>query len=208
MNKIFEKYSYHHGNLKEALINSAQIILYEEGYKELSMRKIAKMSNVSAAAPYRHFDDLDHLIYELVERGYTKLTESIGNVKRKNAGYPLIQLKKAGFAYINFAFSNQNLYKLMFEYEFPKNSIYKSVNELQRAPYSIICDLIRECRNDGMINVRSAKKAAFTAWILIHGFVLLIFGNQSFLKRLRKRDLSRIIQDQLEFWYKGIKKQD
>jgi len=98
MNKIFEKYSYHHGNLKEALIHSAQIILLEEGDKELSMRKIAKFANVSAAAPYRHFEDLDHLIYELVERGYKKLTENVASVKRKNIGYPLVQLKKAGIS--------------------------------------------------------------------------------------------------------------
>lgn len=58
MNKIFVKYSYDHGNLRDAVINSPQIILLKDGYTELSIIKIAKMSNVSASAPYRHFKDI------------------------------------------------------------------------------------------------------------------------------------------------------
>lgn len=74
-----------------------------------------------------------------------------------------MQLRKACNANTIFDFAYQNLYKRMFEYEVSKNSIYKSIIDLQREPYSIVCDLIRDCRNDGIIIIRSIKKAELTA---------------------------------------------
>ena len=54
--------NYHHGNLREALIGNAVKILEEEGIEALTLRRVARASGVSQAAPYSHFSDKRALI--------------------------------------------------------------------------------------------------------------------------------------------------
>jgi AcrR family transcriptional regulator len=66
--------SYHHGNLKQELINCACRLCEENGYETLSMRSIAKESGVSQTAPYRHFDTKESLYASVAMEGFKKLS--------------------------------------------------------------------------------------------------------------------------------------
>ena len=61
---------YHHGNLKEKLIQSAYDWISENGIEGISLRKIAKISNVSQTAPYRHFSSKEHLLADVTKLGF------------------------------------------------------------------------------------------------------------------------------------------
>ena len=69
--------TYHHGNLRNALIVASMAILAEEGAAALTLRKAARKAGVSHAAPYRHFADKDALLAAIAEEGFQRLSAMI-----------------------------------------------------------------------------------------------------------------------------------
>ena len=69
--------NYHHGNLKEELISCASAMCERDGYTKLSIRSLAKESNVSQTAPYRHFKTKEDLYAAVSRNGFNKLSKAI-----------------------------------------------------------------------------------------------------------------------------------
>ena len=103
--------SYHHGNLKQELIDCACKMCERDGYTKLSIRSLAKESNVSQTAPYRHFKTKEDLYAEIAKEGFNKLYKTISKVKSKNIEENLVFL---GEEYVAFGVKNANTYDLMF----------------------------------------------------------------------------------------------
>ena len=110
---------YHHGNLKEKLIQSAYDWISKNGIEGISLRKIAKISNVSQTAPYRHFSSKEHLLAEVTELGFEKFLFELSSAKKSNN--PVENLINSGIKYIEFGMKNQNIISLMFDYPLPKS---------------------------------------------------------------------------------------
>lgn len=81
MKKSPDKNSYHHGDLKKALLEASLRILKDEGYKALSLRKAATYAGVSQSAPYRHYEDLESLYADIAEEGFRMLAERQKNFR-------------------------------------------------------------------------------------------------------------------------------
>ena len=74
----FDRQGYHHGNLKEALIEAAQRFIAERGLGGFTLADAAKLVGVTPAALYRHFRGRDALVAEVAFRGFTQLAERLG----------------------------------------------------------------------------------------------------------------------------------
>jgi len=68
--------SYHHGNLKQELIDCACKLCERDGYTKLSIRSLAKESGVSQTAPYRHFETKETLYASVATEGFKKLSKA------------------------------------------------------------------------------------------------------------------------------------
>ena len=69
---------YHHGDLRQALMDSADAILEREGPNALSLRAVAREAGVSPAAPYHHFKDKDELLVRHRPReGFDRLKKAL-----------------------------------------------------------------------------------------------------------------------------------
>ena len=103
--------SYHHGNLKEELIKAACVLCEREGYTKLSIRNLAKESNVSQTAPYRHFKTKECVYAAVAERGFNKLSKVMyfDTSKKITKQHLLDSCNK----YIDFGLRNANTYDLM-----------------------------------------------------------------------------------------------
>ena len=75
------KPSYHHGDLRSALLDAALDIISELGPQQLTIREVARRAGVSHAAPYRHFADKDQLILAVVEQGFELMRQTIADKK-------------------------------------------------------------------------------------------------------------------------------
>ena len=69
--------AYHHGNLKKELVRCACKMCERDGYTKLSIRSLAKESNVSQTAPYRHFKTKEDLYAAIAKEGFEKLNKKI-----------------------------------------------------------------------------------------------------------------------------------
>ena len=105
--------AYHHGNLREALIEAGLAHLERNDAETLSLRDLARQTGVSANAVYRHFDDKAALQAALAAEGFRRLLaeqQAAAQAQRS----PRITLLEAGRAYLRFAHSQPALYRLMF----------------------------------------------------------------------------------------------
>jgi AcrR family transcriptional regulator len=105
---------YHHGNLREALIEAARVLIAQKGPEGLTLSEAAKLVGVTAAAPYRHFADRRALLNELAQIGFQQFADHLENAW--DAGQPDARSAylRVGLAYMAFVQNEPGLYAAMF----------------------------------------------------------------------------------------------
>lgn len=107
--------SYHHGNLRQALVEATLSLIEEKGPLGFTLAEAARLAGVSAAAPYRHFRNREDLIAEVARQGFVIFGEQLERAFNEGRPSPLSAFTAAGRAYLNFARSNPGHYIAMFE---------------------------------------------------------------------------------------------
>src|SRR5689334_1657694 len=97
------EHAYHHGDLRNALIQAGLKILAKEGAQALTLREVARRANVSHAAPYRHFASKEALLAAIAEEGFNEFAARLQVVAQNNTSDPRAQLYEATRAYVQFA---------------------------------------------------------------------------------------------------------
>ena len=147
--------SYHHGDLRAALLQAAGELLEKQGIAGLSLREAARQAGVSHNAPYRHFPDRDALLAALAAEGFSWLSKGFENAARER-----------GLAYVRFALKHPQRFRLMFGGVVPIAS-YPELREQGLRAYKGLEDSFRDLGDD-------APVAAAAAWSLVHGLSNLI----------------------------------
>ena len=106
---------YHHGNLKEALLQAALNLIAQKGAAGFTFADAARMAGVSPAAPYRHFRDRDELLSSIAQRGFEQFEALL--VQAWDDGRPdtIAAFERLGKAYLAFAREEPAFYSAMFE---------------------------------------------------------------------------------------------
>ncbi len=107
---------YHHGDLRSALLQEANVMLKESGIDGLSLRQLAERVGVSRMAPYHHFRDKHDLLCALATEGFRELDRLIDRASPQASAVKDLQTTLAGFVrdYLRFAIDNPDRYELMF----------------------------------------------------------------------------------------------
>lgn len=108
-----DRRGYHHGNLKEALVEAARRFIAERGLGGFTLVDAARLVGVTPAALYRHFRGREDLVGEVAFRGFTDLAERLGRALR-GPGTPLERFTRMGEAYLAFAEQEPGYYAAMF----------------------------------------------------------------------------------------------
>ncbi|MBN8291200.1 WHG domain-containing protein [Rhodobacter sp. NTK016B] len=109
------KRGYHHGNLRQALVDAALVLIAEKGPTGFTMAEAAKSASVSAAAPYRHFAGREDLIAEVAAQGYDVFADVLEFAYNGGEPSPLAAFEAVGRAYLAFARKYPGHYMAMFE---------------------------------------------------------------------------------------------
>jgi AcrR family transcriptional regulator len=109
------KRGYHHGNLRQALVEAALELIAEKGPQGFTMAEAAKAADVSAAAPYRHFTGREDLIVEMARQGFDLFADLLEFAYRDGQPSPLAAFEAVGRAYLAFARKHPGHYVAMFE---------------------------------------------------------------------------------------------
>lgn len=124
---------YHHGNLKEALVEAALNLIAEKGPAGFTFAEAARSAGVSPAAPYRHFRDRDELLASIAERGFQQFEERLSAAWDDGRPDTVTAFERLGKAYLAFARDEQPYYSAMFESGLPIDSHPATMAASERA---------------------------------------------------------------------------
>ena len=165
--------SYHHGDLRAALIKAAAAEIERGGYENLSLRELAQSLGVSRAAPYRHFADRRALLAAVAADGFDRLTAIYRKVIAAGTT-PRTRLAAAGRGYLAFAAERPQLFRLMFVSDLlgrstvpPDPALIKAADECYTMFERLVAATL-DHPDDGAI-----KAAAIAMMSTSYGFALL-----------------------------------
>lgn len=164
---------YHHGDLRIALLESAEAELREKGIEGFSLRGVAKRAGVSHAAPAHHFSDANGLLSALAAVGFERFLARQRDFKDQAGGSPEDQIRAATLGYVNFALENPALFRLMFSSDRPDFAT-EALDMASSAGFTaLVKDIERLCGADPYTDQRAMRQVSAT-WALAHGMADLL----------------------------------
>ncbi|MEV7657584.1 WHG domain-containing protein [Streptomyces anulatus] len=158
--------TYHHGDLRRAILDAALDAIAANGPGALSLRDLARRAGVSHAAPAHHFKDRTGLLTAVAAEGYALFADAL-------AGAP--DLRERGVAYVRFAATHPAHFQVMFQPDLHRTDDPDLLAARTRATEALragVADLPPAGRGE------DDRLAGVAAWSLAHGFAtLLLSGN-------------------------------
>jgi len=170
-----EKRGYHHGNLREALIEAALKLISEKGPSGMTFAEAARSAGVSPAAPYWHFCYRDALMADIVRCGFERFEAALA--KGWNGGKPNVRqaFEAIGRAYLAFARDEPAYFSAMFESGLDLTG-YPEVRQAGERAFEVLrqaCEAVAATIPGG--KRPPAMMMALHIWSLSHGIAAL-FG--------------------------------
>lgn len=173
------KESYHHGDLRNDLIKVGLKLLNEEGYDKLSLRKVAKLCNVSHTAPYRHFKNKDELVTAITVETIKKFNVALQQALIIYPDDYKKQLMEMGFLYIKFFVENPDYLQLLFLSDITQcvNSPAAAVAQAD-SPFATFFSCVKNLVAQKRGNPVELHSIALANWSLVHGLAIIITKKQ------------------------------
>jgi AcrR family transcriptional regulator len=170
-----KKRSYHHGDLRQALITAGLALLEREGLEGLTVRRTAAAAGVSHTAPAHHFPTLKALLTALAAIGFERFGAAMTAEREKARSDPESQMRAAGQGYVNFAVANPGLFRLMFS-STALSWDTAALNEAAQASFRQLEEIVRPIAGDaGSVEPTELIKLV---WCSVHGYAHLHLEGQ------------------------------
>jgi AcrR family transcriptional regulator len=170
---------YHHGALREALLEAAERVLERDGLAGLTLRAVAREAGVSHAAPTHHFGDLTGLVSELAAIGFRKFNAAMA-AALASATTPLERVLARPKAYVAYAQAHPGMYGLMFRTErldYTRPSLHEAAEASFAGLASAIGAMRQEQISGDALTLEQAAAIA-RAWSMVHGFTMLLLDGR------------------------------
>jgi AcrR family transcriptional regulator len=174
--------TYHHGNLRPALIEAAAELARTDGPDGVVLREVARRTGVSHNAAYRHFADRDALLSEVAAIAMERLGEAMqSRLDEVDVADPKLrtaeQLQAVGRAYVDFALAEPGLFEVAFAggtAGMPEQASEATDDEAGAAnPYALLNEVLDACVAAGSVAPDRRPGADVVCWAAVHGFAVL-----------------------------------
>jgi len=173
------KKSYHHGNLREELIEKGIEVINEAGEEKLSLRKVAKMCGVSNAAPYTYFKKKSDLLYAMSDYIWGILAIELDRTRKKYENQENL-LVKLGKTYVMFFCENHRYYHFMISRKNMKIDLFSKFSEIENnneKAFSILkIEAIKILEKMGVPN-QAMQDKIIAMWALVQGLTTIMITN-------------------------------
>ncbi len=169
-----ERTNYHHGDLRQALLSAAKILIAEAGIENLSLRKLAERAGVSRTAPYHHFSDKNDLLCAIAAEGFRRRHRSAAQSFNNPEKTQLDKFEEYICGYIKFATDSPEEYELMFGRNIWKQD--NSTQELRDVAYPCFqhqVEMVRSWQESGLIGGSNPLRTSQVIWGTVHGIAKL-----------------------------------
>jgi AcrR family transcriptional regulator len=194
--------SYHHGNLKEVLLEAARKLIEQYGPAGFSLTEAARLAGVSPAAPYRHFRDRDALLAEVARHGFERFAARLDMAWNNGVPTPLSAFGNLGKAYLAFARDEPASYAVMFETGLVDDAKAagpageRAFDVLQRAAAALLRALPEKDRPP-------VKLVSLHIWAISHGVATLFAQGGAEARRL-PLPAEEILESAMLVYLKGL----
>ncbi len=162
--------SYHHGALREALVDAGEALARAEGLEGVTVRRIAAACGVSAAAVYRHFPSGDHLIAAVAQRAREIMARDMfARLATADGRPPIDRLREVGESYIAFALAEPQLFSLV---SMPMTTPPDRIDDPNAA--DLVRDIVLELEPPGEIDEARVAARMMLAQSSAHGLAVIL----------------------------------
>ena len=171
-NKVRRKARYHHGGLREALIEATLQLVVERGAENFTLADACRAAGVTTAAPYRHFQGKQEILAEIASRGFVELKNRAADIVSEEGEGTLEGIIALGQAYVAFAVEETAVFRLMFGQE----PSLKKAEHVLGTGHACFANLIHQialyCERN---HVRGdPQQIALRLWTFVHGAASLL----------------------------------
>src|ERR1700754_557067 len=169
---IFERKEKQKQEIRKQILDASMKLFMEEGFENVTIRKIADLIEYSPTTVYLYFKDKDEIFFSLHDIGFQKMEEM--NKDLITINNPLLRLHKMGENYLEFGMSNPEYYNLMFIQDEPMNKITELGFDWVKGDSAIarLKETVTECMDKGYIN-GDPHLVSLAVWSFVHGLVSL-----------------------------------
>lgn len=165
--------AYHHGNLRQALVDEAVNVARQAGPDAIAIRQLARQVGVSHNAAYGHFASRSDLIVAVADHAYQLLVDAmqrrLGSVQSED---PVVRarrrLAEVGRAYVEFALAEPGLFRVAFT-----APVHDDAPVSLEGPYLLLGQVLDELVEVGFLAPDARTGAEMTCWSAVHGFSVL-----------------------------------
>jgi AcrR family transcriptional regulator len=194
---------YHHGNLKEALIQAARELIAEKGPAGFTFAEAARSAGVSAAAPYRHFRDREALLADVAREGFVRFEAMLTTGWANGKPDAMTAFHNVGRAYLAFARAEPAYYAAMFESGVPPDA-----NPELRAASDKAFAVLRNAADTLVASLPIGKRPpslmmSLHVWSLAHGIASL-FGRGDAGRRSLPMKAEELLESAMLIYLQGL----
>lgn len=166
--------SYHHGNLRETLIQQGVKLIEEKGLEALTLRELGIRAGVSRTAAYRHFPDKTALLAAISEAAFTEFARCLEEARdRAPAGNHLAGLLEMGRAYLQFSREFPAYYSAMFGLQCDLGCHRPASSQAGGRAFDVLRSVIVDAQASGELKPGDPDLIAIAVWTMSHGIVSL-----------------------------------
>lgn len=194
---------YHHGNLRQALVDAARALITEKGPAGFTFAEAARAAGVSAAAPYRHFRDRDALMADVAAQGFERFETVLAKAWNEGKPEPMIAFHNLGRAYLRFARSEHAYYSAMFE-----SGLSPDATPELRAAGDRAFGVLRSAAETLCAQLPAGKRppslmVSLHIWAIAHGIASL-FGRGDAGRRKLPMDADELLESAVLVYLNGL----
>ena len=166
--------------LKREILNAARDLFVQDGYENVSMRRIAEKIDYSPTAVYLHFVDKADLLFQICEETFAKLVAQGGKLLAHKID-PLTKLKMFGRAYIEFGLKHPDHYRLTFMVQHERDELEaRYENSMAQRAFGVLRLCVQECIAKGVFRHLDLSQTSQALWAGVHGITSLLIARPDF----------------------------
>lgn len=169
--------AYHHGSLRQALLEQAVATIRDRGVEALTLRDVGERLRVSRTALYRHFADKDALLAAVATEGFRAFREALAGAWH-GVGHTHAGFMQMGRAYITFARTQPSHYRVMFGGFVEKADCDPDLRGTAESAFAVLVEALAELQHQGLVRAGHPQEMAVFVWASVHGFAMLAVDGQ------------------------------
>jgi AcrR family transcriptional regulator len=189
-------------SLRGEILDAARQMFVEEGYEQVSMRRLAERIEYSPTTIYLYFEDKDDLFRAVCEETFGKLVRRLEKHRQQHRADPVAWLRAGLHEYIEFGLKHPEHYTVTFMRRMKDETVQQFETSAGKDAFDILRQAVAACIAAGRFRDVDAEAAAQVLWMSVHGLVALLVAKKGFPFAPR----AVLVEEQLETLVRGMVK--